>query len=428
MNEENDMLPKDHDPHVSKIDPDDPRLRIRRPAGRSLKKGPVIAIIAVLSGALLLAVTLALLPTKQQEKVKEEQPVAYGQNTIPDFIRNAPDNDDPVRMPADPVITAPVPDSVPQLGRKLPGDLGATMVSSPGRSGSYSGGQKSPEEQAYESALASGPFFSGPAGTSGLSPQGIMTAQQGGPMLDGYARRLESAAQAASMPGLFTPPDPNRQDRKNDFLDGTDQQRTTSVSGMMTPPASPYEVKAGAIIPVTLLTGINSDLPGDIIGQVRENVYDTVSGEYLLIPQGSRLMASYDSMVSYGQKRVLVCWNRLIRPDGSSVSLECMPGVDLEGYAGFHDRVDNHYDRLIGGVILSSVLSLGATTSQGEWNGYDDMNAAQMFAANAGGEISNAGDKVTSRNLDIQPTLKIRPGYSVNVLVHKDMIIPPYYQ
>lgn len=209
---------------------------------------------------------------------------------------------------------------------------------------------------------------------------------------------------------------------------GQTSGRTASVSGMMTPPASPYEVKAGAIIPVTLLTGINSDLPGDIIGQVRENVYDTVSGEYLLIPQGSRLMASYDSMVSYGQKRVLVCWNRLIRPDGSSVSLECMPGVDLEGYAGFHDRVDNHYDRLIGGVILSSVLSLGATTSQGEWNGYDDMNVAQMFAANAGGEISNAGDKVTSRNLDIQPTLKIRPGYSVNVLVHKDMIIPPYYQ
>jgi len=400
------------DPHASKIDPTDPRLKIRKPAGRSLRKGPVIAIISAVLGVILIAVTFALQPVPERKQARLEENLVIRENGVPDFIRNAPDNSDPV------TINAPVPTEVPKLGRKLPGDLGSAMV----QTTYFQGDRPSPEEQEYEKALASGPFFS--ASPTAQFAQGM---HDGGSMMSAYADRMAEARQAASLANPFGDGDQNKQQRKNDFLAGEGARSDAYVSGTMTRPVSPYEVKAGSIIPVSLITGINSDLPGEIIGQVRENVYDTVTGEYLLIPQGSRLMASYDSMVSYGQKRALVCWNRLIRPDGSSMALDCMPGVDLEGYAGFTDKVDNHYDRLIGGVVLSSVLSLGATTSQGEWSGSDDISTSQMLAANVGDEISSTGRQITRKNLNIQPTIKVRPGYSVNVLVNKDMVVPPYY-
>ena len=162
---------------------------------------------------------------------------------------------------------------------------------------------------------------------------------------------------------------------------------------------------------------------------VKENVYDTATGEYLLIPQGTRVIGKYDSMVSYGQQRVQVSWQRLVLPDGSSIVLENMPGVDLAGNAGYKDKTDNHFDRLVGGVILSSLLSVGATVSQGTYSSQDNMSTQQRMAANVGDEISSAGKQITRKNLDIQPTLQIRAGYSVNILVNKDMIVKrkPYY-
>jgi type IV secretion system protein VirB10 len=192
-------------------------------------------------------------------------------------------------------------------------------------------------------------------------------------------------------------------------------------------PRSPYEVKAGTIIPTTLLTGINSDLPGQIVGQVRENVYDTVSGAYLLIPQGSRLIAAYDSAVSFGQERVLVCWNRLIRPDGVSISLECMPGVDLAGSSGFSDEVNHHWWRIVTGVALGTLLSATADRAAGNVSGYSPT-VPQLWAANAGGAVNQAATQITQKNLAIQPTITIRPGYSVNVLVSKDIVIQPFVQ
>jgi len=415
----------EHDPHASKIDPQDPRLRLKKPAGRSLKKGPVVLMLSVVLGVLLIAVSIAFWPQDHTSRSAEDDDTAPAQTyTIPRVIKEGPDNDDPVTVPTiRDDIPAPYPDSIPQLGRPLPGDLGAAMVNN-NRSTYYSHNQQDPEQQAYEAAVASGPFFQGT-----MTSQSQAATPQTNGMLSAYADKLTNAAMAAQHPGmnLFGDQDQNRQEHKNEFLAGKGRGGAAYLSGSLMSPRSPYEVKAGTIIPVSLITGIDSDLPGNIIGQVRENVYDTVTGEYLLIPQGSRLLASYDSMVAYGQKRVLVCWNRLIRPDGSSIDLECMPGIDLEGYAGFRDKVDNHFDRLIGGVFLSSVLSVGATTSQGSWEHEDGMSTAQMFASNAGEEINSAGQQITRKNLDIQPTLKIRPGFSVNVLVNKDMIINPYY-
>ncbi len=411
------------DPHASKIDPNDPRLRLKKPLGRSLKKGPVILILSLILGVVLIAVSVALWPLDKRGGQEEEEtsppPQSY---TIPNVIREGPDNDDPVSVLADD-ITAPLPDSIPRLGQPLPGDLGEAMVNN-NRGNYYTSRQQDPEQQAYAAALVSAPFFqgseTGQMKTSGLTSNGMLAAYTEKPAdAPGLIRSAEA--------GLLGQQDQNKQQRKNEFLSGKGRGKSAYLSGGMLQPKTPYEVKAGTIIPVTLITGINSDLPGTIIGQVREHVYDTVTGDYLLIPQGSRLLASYDSMVSYGQKRVLVCWNRLIRPDGSSIDLECMSGVDLEGYGGFKDKVDNHFDRLVGGALLSSLLSVGATTSQGTWDNEDGMSTAQMFASNVGSEISSTGQQITRKNLEIQPTLKIRPGYSVNVLVNKDMVITPFY-
>jgi type IV secretion system protein VirB10 len=307
-------------------------------------------------------------------------------------------------------------------------------------------------------SAASGPFHRGPNG-EGARPGEIASAQEGSrrarrEMLreerdkalvatlyanidDPFAgeQRLVATASSGSQPvadgapaarpGATGPADQNMQARKNEFLTQTDRS-DGYLPNQMVRPRSPYELKAGSIIPTVLVTGINSDLPGTILGQVRENVYDTVSGNYLLVPQGSKLLASYDSMVAYGQERVLVCWQRLIRPDGTSLSLDCQPGVDLAGYAGFADTVDNHWWRVLTGVALGSVLAAGVVVPQGNVSGYVPT-IGQGMAANAAGAINQAGQQITNRALGIQPTIKVRPGFSVNVLVTKDLIIPPYH-
>ena len=411
-----------YDPHASTVDPDDPRLKVARRKGRSIRKGPVAGVVGVVVGLLMLAVSLALLPREKARRETERRaPGAAERFAIPDMIRNAPDNDDPL------LVEEPVDEL--SAGELLPSEEESFTEDSLPVSGSYvaSSGIDSGADQdqdAYDRALEASPFFQG-AGE--MSPMSGMVAQgRGGDGLSGGLSDLRDLMGATQVPqGLFGEEDPNRQGHKDDFMAGEGGARHGVVAGDVVYPSSPFEIKAGSIIPVSLVTGIDSDLPGEIIGQVREHVYDSVTGRYLLIPQGSRLLARYDSMVSYGQRRALVCWNRLIRPDGSSIDLGCAPGVGLDGYAGFGDRVDNHFDRLVGGVLLSSVLSVGTTMSQGEWDGHDDRTAGQLFAANAGEEINRAGQQITRKNLGIQPTIKVRPGYSVNVLVNRDLTLGP---
>jgi len=249
------------------------------------------------------------------------------------------------------------------------------------------------------------------------------------------SRLPETTPRAAAAPDSAAPSSPaasgsgagdqNMQQRKNDFLSHAGVNTATRSEQPLLRPRSPYELLAGAIIPTSLITGIDSDLPGQILGQVRENVYDTVTGEHLLIPQGSRLLATYDSMVGFGQERVLVCWNRLIRPDGSSVSLECMPGIDLAGYSGFADDVDHHWWRIIAGVAIGSLVSATAQASQGNVTGVQPT-LPQLWVGGAAAGVNQATQQITAKNLQIQPTIKIRPGFSVNVLVTKDLILPPF--
>ncbi len=189
-------------------------------------------------------------------------------------------------------------------------------------------------------------------------------------------------------------------------------------------PRGPYEIKTGTIIPAILISGINSDLPGPIIAQVRENVYDSVAGRYLLIPQGAKLHGIYDSAIAYGQQRVLIAWQRIVFPNGQTLSLSGMPGSDVSGYAGFKDLINNHYKRVFGSVLLMSLFSAGLQLSQpqqsGESNNTPSVN--QILAQNVGIGLSQTADQLLRKNLNVKPTLQIRPGYLFNVSVTRDML------
>lgn len=186
-------------------------------------------------------------------------------------------------------------------------------------------------------------------------------------------------------------------------------------------PISPYQVMAGTIIPASLVTGLNSDLPGQVIAQVTENVYDTPTGQHLLLPQGTRLLGRYDSDIDDGQSRGLVVWNRLIRPDGSSLVIENLPGVDLSGQAGLRDKVDRHTGSLFKAAILSSVLSIAAELGTDE-----EDEVAEAIRSGGQRTINQTGQRVVTRAISRKPTLKVRPGWRLGVIVNRDLVLSPY--
>lgn len=324
----------------------------------------------------------------------------------------------------------------PRLGAPLPGELGEPIV----RTERESGIPQMPErpnfrpdqeedakraamlraQQEAEAATKAAVFF------QSIRPKQDVAASTAPPEPN------SSALTAIPVPGTEPANAPidavttqNMQDRKQAFLNRETDQKIYG-SGTLQTPRSPYQVMAGTIIPAALVTGINSDLPGQIIGNVTENVYDTVSGRHLLIPQGARLIGQYDSGVAFGQSRVLLVWNRIVMPDGSSIVLDRLSGVDTAGYAGLEDEVDNHWLRLIGGAVLSSVLGVGAELAAPENRG---SNGDRVIIATRGGfqdTINDVGQQITRRNLNIQPTLTVRPGFPVRVIVNKDLVLRPY--
>jgi type IV secretion system protein VirB10 len=221
----------------------------------------------------------------------------------------------------------------------------------------------------------------------------------------------------------------NEQTRKQVFIE---QMRGRTVNNYLkstrTPPLGKYELKMGWDIPAILEQGINSDLPGEVKALVRSNVYDTATGKYLLIPQGSRMVGVYDSQIAYGQNRLQVIWTRIIYPDGSSINLDGMMGQDIQGMAGFHDRVDNHYKRLIGSALLTSAFAAGISLSQRQNSSLLTTPSVGQTAATAvGQQLSELGSEVTRKNLSIQPTIKIPVGYRFNVRVNRDILFETPY-
>jgi type IV secretion system protein VirB10 len=191
-------------------------------------------------------------------------------------------------------------------------------------------------------------------------------------------------------------------------------------------PSSPYLVMAGTTIPAVMVGGINSDMPGMVIGQVAENVYDTATGSYLLIPQGARLIGQYDNSVSMGQTRVGVIWNRIIYPDAESIDLGTMEGADQGGYAGSHDLVNTHFWSKIGNALLISIAGAGVQLSQPQAVNGQNYNSQQIAAAALGQQFGELGQEYARAGLSIPNTLEIRPGYRFVVMVNKDMHLRPY--
>lgn len=218
----------------------------------------------------------------------------------------------------------------------------------------------------------------------------------------------------------------NMQTEKTAFVKDTPSAQDT-IEARLQRPLSPYELNAGTIIPSTLITGINSDLPGQITASVRRNIYDSVTGNYLLIPQGTKVIGVYDSHVAYGQSRVLIVWNRLIFPNGTSFDLKGMPGADLSGYAGLSDQVDNHYFKIFGSALMMSAFGVTGQLSQPQ-NNSNQLTSQQLIYGAVGQQMSQTAMQMVAKNMNIQPTIKIRPGDSFNVLLTRDMVLPHPYR
>lgn len=200
-------------------------------------------------------------------------------------------------------------------------------------------------------------------------------------------------------------------------------QRAADVNPYaLTPPASPFLLSAGSVIAASLITGLNSDLPGVVTAQVTENNYDSVTGRVLLLPQGSRLIGRYESDVAFGQSRALLVWERIILPDGSSVRIENLPATDPRGSTGLADTVDRHSWELLKGVVLSTLLGVGTELSLGD----DETDLVQALRTSAQQNAARAGDQLVGKGLSIKPTIRVRPGWPLRVVVHKDIVLRPW--
>lgn len=349
---------------------------------------------------------------------------AHASKGRPDDSQNAADTSSPQTPEiatryaagyADPAVrpgttSLPPPDAIPPPAGTA---LGAGQ---PGQPAPVDPAVQAAREQALAARSAS-PFFGG----AQAQPQAASQGPDPAPMLA-----------AALAPGFGTLPAPaagdvqpaNGQAGKRQFAAGArvDDYLTNPLQA----PISPWEVKAGTIISAALITAINSDLPGQVIAQVTEPVYDHRTGATVLIPQGSRLIGQYDSQVAYGQSRALIAWNRVIMPDGRSINIGSMTGADLSGAAGLQDQTDGHFWQLARGIALSTVFSVGAAAAQDAGT----RSSGGLVINSAGSGISTSaqqvGQQVTARDLNRQATLRIRAGWPLRVIVNKDMILAPY--
>lgn len=389
-------------------------------------------VLAILLGSSALGVLLAAgfaLRSPSETSVAPKELYNTSSKMLPDALNALPENYSEVE--SEPKLHI--------LGPPLPGDLGAGFYSKPKDvptdnpfryqpPASYT----SAPAQAYQGAAHPVPVAPS-ARTSGL----FFIAKDGG---DDSAKPLDETAPAytdssiAALAAIFgqgsegfgaqassaSQTSQPSEDGHNEFsseLADADVYNPHSLRR----PVSPYQIMAGTLIPASLVTGLNSDLPGQVIAQVTENVYDTPTGQYLLLPQGTRLLGRYDSDIDDGQSRALIVWNRLIRPDGSSLVIDNLPGVDLSGQSGLRDKVDRHTGSLFKAAILSSVLSVAAELGTDE-----EDRLSEALRDGGQSTINQAGQRVVTRALSRKPTLRVRPGWRLGVIVNRDLVLDPY--
>lgn len=385
-----------------KLDPETLAIRTKPARAIRFRRGFIIAIAALGSVSLVVVAWIALKP-----RVFSAVPDARELSEP----SNRPSTDALNGLPA-------TYGDTPKLGPPLPGDLGRPILESQRRMATETGVSNDPSSQAQAQERE-----------RRLSE--LRAARQSGVLVQGRAATSPiAAADAAATPAAQTPeasgptldPDraPNAQGRKAQFVGTLDRSGDVNPHTLTAAP-SPYLLSAGSVISASLITGLRSDIPGLVTAQITYQVFDSPTGRILLIPQGSRLIGSYDSVVAFGQKRALIVWQRIMLPDGSSLRIDNVPATDASGYAGLQDKVDFHTWALLKGVALSTLLGVG---SQLTVTGESDL--VQAIRESTQQNVSRAGDQLTSRSLNIQPTITIRPGATVLLVVHKDLILAPW--
>lgn len=398
-------------PPRSKLDPESLVLRGNPIRVTRFRRGAIIAIAAAASSAIAGISLLALKPAHFDAVPSSDDRAELGAKPPTDVLSGAPNGYG----------------DVPKLGPPLPGDLGRPILAHEREleGGEASSPSNGPEQAAQQAASARERTEAErrSAMESGVMVQlagNVRPAEVPSPSLPSDSD-AEQAAAVGEKASFDMERDPNAQQRKLDFVSRSGGSESVNPHRLEAP-RSPYVLAAGSVIAASLLTGLNSDLPGMVTAQVTQNAFDSASGRTLLIPQGSRLIGDYDSVVAFGQSRALLVWKRIVFPDGSSIQIDNMPASDGAGYAGLSDRVDHHSWQLLKGIALSTLLGVGSELSL---NG-SDGDLARALAESAQLNGARAGDQLVSRNLNVQPTLKVRPGFPVRVLVQKDLVLRPW--
>ena len=413
-----------------KIDPEEIALRAQpRPVTRINRRA-----LFLLSGTGLLSILGATI-------FALDPPRLFDRDDIGRELIRTENNPTPEGLETLPRRYSEIPRPTVELGPPLAGDIGPAVVNAERKLGIAPPGQlpfrPSPEDDAEraerirqahlaQQGRESGVFFQLTSRSAGAGDEAALTGVNRGATIptSGIDRNPFDALRAAQVGeklGAGLSNDQNLQGRKLDFLD-QDVDVDIYNPHALQDPASPYQVMAGTVISASLVTGINSDLPGRVIAQVTENIYDTVSGRYVLIPQGSRVIGTYDSVIAFGQERALVVWQRIVMPDGSSVVIENLPATDTAGYAGLEDEVNFHTWRLLQGIVLSTLLGVSTEATFGD----DESDLVQAIREAAQDSANQVGQRITERNLNIQPTITIRPGWPLRIIVNKDLVLRPY--
>jgi type IV secretion system protein VirB10 len=377
------------------------RPRVTRLSRKVLAGGAAVGMIAI-SGAVLWA-----LQNNRSRSTTPAELYTTDHHNVADGLTSLPRD------------YAGVPRQAPPLGPALPGDLGRPILNAQNAPSAGIPAIDSEQQrigQEIEAARLSRLFAS-----TSIRELASSIAEAASV---GASTAVPNQGSQPVQPGADDAFSQNGQDRKLAFVNAPVDRRATSPDRVAAP-ASTYVVQAGNILPASLITGIRSDLPGQITAQVTENVYDSPTGRFLLIPQGTRLIGIYDSQVAFGQSRVLLVWTRLIMPNGRSIVLERQAGADTAGYAGLEDEVDNHWVALFKAALLSTLLGVGSElgTTSGTGSNSDVITALRRGSSDS---LNQTGQKVVQRNLNIQPTLTIRPGFPVRVIVNRDLILEPY--
>lgn len=383
-----------------KLDPETLAIRTRPSRTIRFRRGVIIAIAALGSVSLIAVAWIALKPRVFTAVADRQELSEPGNRPSADALNGLPSTYG----------------DVPKLGPPLPGDLGRPILESERRMATETGTGSDPSAtQERDRRLAELKA----ARESGVLVQDrtIMAT----PAVSEAVAAPASAAIDAAKPPVDPDRDPNGQGRKAQFVAALDPSDDVNPHTLIGAP-SPFLLSAGSVISAALITGLRSDLPGLVTAQVTAQVFDSPTGRILLIPQGSRLVGSYDSVVAFGQKRALVVWQRIILPDGSSVRIDNVPATDTAGYAGLSDKVDVHTWQLLKGVVLSTLLGAGTDLSFG--NGESDLVRAIRESAQQSG--SRAGSQIVTKNLNVQPTIQVRPGWPLRVVVHKDIVLRPW--